>query len=260
ECATLMRDVLLTHRQPLARFGAARVLGLIDDKTPDNVPELLAQLKGTDDPVRQASLTHALSLFGGEAGDAIPIVMNLIEESDDPGFQERIAFFLPRLGKPRFELIPKLIDMLGSDNSEVRSEIATCLIRSGPSIVPLLAARLDDPNEHVRAGIAEVFENVAGAEVAVPKLVQLMKADKSSIVRDRAMEALGAIPEAGPFLVAGLSDADPTIRWYAVNGLQRMGDTADVPAYFRALWEAIPALTMALDDSDGAVRTWAVRL
>ena len=259
ECTTLLRDALLTSPRPLTRLGAARVLGLLDDKIPDNVPELLAQLKSADNPGLQLALAHALSLFRADGGEAMPILVQLIEDSDDPAFQERIAFFLPQLGKPKSDLIPKLTDMLASENSEVRSEVVTCLVMSGSSIIPALAVRLDDPNEHVRAGIAEVFENLEGAQVAVPKLVDMMKSDKSSRVRNQAMEALGAIPEAAPFLVAALSDRDPTVRWHAVNGLQRMGDAADVPAYFRALWEAVPALTNALDDSDSGVRIWAVR-
>jgi len=259
ECTTLMRDALLTSPRPLTRLGAARVLGLLDDKIPDNVPELLAQLKASDEPAHQLALAHALSLFRAEGGEAMPILVQLIEESDDPVFQERIAFFMPQLGKPKADLIPKLTDMLGNDNSEVRSEVVTCLVMSGSSIIPGLAVRLDDPNEYVRAGIAEVFENLEGAQVAVPKLVEMMKTDTSTRVRSRAMEALGAIPEAAPSLVAALSDVDPTVRWYAVNGLQRMGDAADVPAYFQALWQAVPALSNALDDSDSGVRIWAVR-
>src|SRR5262249_1787896 len=168
-------------------------------------------------------------------------------------------FFLPQLGKPKADLIPKLTDMLGNNNSEVRSEVVTCLVLGGSSIIPGLAVRLNDPNEYVRAGIAEGFENLEGAQVAVPKLVGMMKRDRSTKVGSRAMEALGAIPEAAPSLVAALNSVDPTVRWYAVNGLQRMGDAADVPADLNALWQAVPALSHALDDSDSGVRIWAVR-
>ncbi len=259
ECKKILTEMLLTNPQVLARLGAAKALGLFADKTADNVVDLLVELKATHDPERQCQLVHALSLFGSEASEAMPVALELIEASDKPDFQERLAFYLPRFGKPQPQMIPRLLQLLSCDVPEVRQEVISVLVRSGPSIIPLVTARLDDPNEHVRESVVETLGNIEGTQAAMPKLFEMMKTDKSKQVRYSAMEALGGLPEAAPLLVSALSDPNSSTRWYAANGLQRMGEAARSLPYFNAVWASAPTLTKALEDSDKEVRIWAVR-
>lgn len=114
----------------------------------------------------------------------------------------------------------------------------------------------------------------------IPALIRALEDEDSDFVRSVAVKALGNIgPDAIPALTKALEDEDSGVRWGAAEALGKMGPEAKaaIPALIKALedsssagirsvaavaaetlvrigLDAVPALTMALEDEERPVR------
>jgi HEAT repeat protein len=167
-----------------------------------------------------------------------------------------------------------LIRALSHQDLTVQWKASEALVKLGPEHMETLIRALRTRNKDIRLGVLEVLGSI-GDHRAVPSLLPILQ-EKSNEVRLQAALALGEIgaKESIPPLTALLRDRDKYVRYGASLALRRMEWTPEQPAD-RALlhlgqqeWDqlrglgpsAIPALSLALNDSDAKVRERAVEL
>ncbi len=142
----------------------------------------------------------------------------------------------------------------------------------------LLALRDEDPQ--VLTTAIEAVRTGTGQK-AVERLGELLAQSPHARVREAAANALGKVgtEQQTAVLMAALSDPEQNVRWFAVEGLRKLGATGAVPQISALLAEdpsarvreiaasslgelampaAVPALREALDDESERVRHKAV--
>lgn len=198
---------------PAVRFASMRALG--DIREPRAVRSLTEQLeyygKGEGawsalDGLARIGHASSAALFRARLADKDPFVRRAAAEglgrsgeaSSAAALQaaetaERsemvraaMAFAMVKLGH---DYLPRLLDRLGSDRT--RTQVEEYLLELGPSVLPALTARLNDPVAGVRAGAVEVT-GVLGTRDSVTALEPLLK-DRDRTVADAAMVAIERI-------------------------------------------------------------------
>ena len=233
---------LLGHKDDVLRFQATSALR---DIGAEAVPYLMDSLKSPSLLARRAA-AETLSKLGSTAREAVP---NLIETLQDTDSEIRwlSADALGRIGPKSRAAIPFLINAMGDENEGVRGLAVEALTRIGPESVPQLIEALYSKNLSVAAiAIDALREFGSKAKPAIPNLMELLLRNDSEDIRTRAARALGSVgPEAVPFLVIALKDANAEVRGCAAYGFYEMGEGAKI---------AIPELAQALRDSNPEVR------
>ena len=207
---------------------AARALGRLGDPRAFDVLEpLLAtttyygwnpqQVRGASivamaqvDPKRALTpILNDLNRKGWRGPLVLPVLMRALGDIGDPAG------------------VDALIDSLKWDVREYRMTAATSLVKIGPPAWPGMIARLNDPDKHIRAGVALVFSRMGDA--AIQPLSQALKAP-SPQTRQAAAWALGEMQEkrAVEPLIAALKDGDLAVRGAAAWALGRLGDARAV--------------------------------
>jgi HEAT repeat protein len=213
----VLAEVLQKDDRAEARWRAADLLGQIGPEARESssaMAALVAALRDRDSYVR-AVAAAALASIGPAGPDALPPLCDMLSGG------ERVPALraLARYGDEAAPAIPRVIELLGDDDSEVRWNAARTLGKIGPT-----------------------------AREAVPALVATLK-DDDALVREHAAEALGDIgPDAKNAvlpLMAALKDPDARVRRDAVRSLGQIG-LADK--------DAIPAVRSLLKDKDDKVR------
>ena len=207
---------LLRDASPEVRWQAADLLGQAGpaERGDTAAKDALVRALQDDDPHVRAVAASSLSVLGDAGPDAIPVLRDMLTTG------ERLAALkaLVRYGPEAEPAIPRLIDLLHDDDSEVRWRAAMTLGKIGPA-----------------------------ARVAVPKLVDALK-DEDALVREHAAEALGEIGpdarEAVPALAVALRDPDARVRRDAVRSLGQIGAAAKA---------AVPDMRLLLDDKEERV-------
>ena len=104
---------------------------------------------------------------------------------------------------------------------------------AGPYDKKLLAGLLkSDDVPHMREMAAKLMGKTGQADAADSEaLSAAATGDKAASVRQEALYALGETKSDGALavLTAALGDPDKDIRWYALSGLEKLGDKAAVP-------------------------------
>lgn len=240
-------DVLIKALQDPSeevRWSATYALEQMGTTAKSAIPALIAAFKRSDG---QFSAASALSQMGQ------PAIVALTQALKDPDLDIRSGALLAlgRMGRAAKSTAPQILPHLKESNAKIRVQAAWALQAMGEEPTPLLSvlmAALKDPQKDVRLLAIETLGRMGKtAKPAIPLLITVLKDPNprlESLVRTKAAEALGQLGET-QILIAALQDQKPRVRWRAAYVLGRMG-TAAKPA--------IPALTIALQDSDELVQ------
>jgi len=212
---------------------------------------------------------------------AEPAARYLIEALDDPEVPVYVAagFALARIGSPA---LPAMQKALGESNDTIRAEVSHILERMGRTARPALPAlveALDGGSASTRESVATALASIldgsrepapAGTADALGRLRAHESTPMFSHARAAAALGLGKLgagaATAVPALLQGLADRDPRVRTacaWALGG----GYFEPTPARWMRLRrsragillapeDVVPALIVALEDGDPAVR-WA---
>ncbi len=204
------------------RRHSARALGLFGQQAESAVPQMLSQLR-RDDPVFRIELAEALWRVARHE-KAIPFLISQVRDSAGSGSFEAVEA-LGRLApdSPR-EVVPALIEALGSDNADVARSAARALGRAGTDVSGQLASAAAVSPMPVRCRIVESYGWMGPAGASA--LIGALK-DPAPEVRRAAVRALGRLgPEVAavePVLLRTVNDTDPLVRATAGKALERIG-------------------------------------
>lgn len=165
---------------PAVRFGSIRALGEIGDETlvqpiteqlnyyergdgahaaltalariahPSSVPVFQSYLKDKDPRFRRAAVEGL-----AQVGDAktVETFVQSVNQDEAEMVRAAMAFALHRKGFRNY--LGRLIDFM--DHQQSAEQVQRYLLELGPSVVPQLVPRLQEPDEGVRAHLAEVL-------------------------------------------------------------------------------------------------------
>ncbi len=243
----------LSDPEPAVRAAAAEGLGHMRAEGRWTAPSLAKLLVDPAVEVR-LSAVDALGMLGREAADAVPAVASSLEDAD-PRVRRRAAAALGRFGESVRPAIPALLNALRtSKDFAVREAAVDALaqLNHPKESDDALRAAARDESPEVRGAALRAFGKMGPehADHVIPVL-QSGLSDPSAPVRIEAVHAAHLMRSLGrPLLAAALGDADPIVRWWAVNHLASQGaDARDVQA----------AIQKATADPHQSVRRSAVR-
>lgn len=222
------------------------------------------------------------------AEDGKPTVLLQALDSKHERLRQYAAFRLARLDTETLNLLPlddqKSYDILktalDSESVELKRNVTAAIVRlEGNSATDLVRRALEDQDAQVLLQAIEGISQDPGEDVT-KRLVELLRDHKDPQVREAAANALGkaGAQQATPALVSALSDPAENVRWFAVEGLRKLGATDVVPRLSDVLLQdesarvreitastlgelgqptAIPALRKALEDGNERVRAKA---
>lgn len=188
-------------------------------------------------------------------------VQDALKGLDSPDLYERksAAYKLTEMGKSAGSAVPKLTELLGSEESaQVKGEIAHALGNIGaraessvPAIIAFLKSR-DGGYERTYAASA-LGDIGQRADLSVPVLIETLQNDEEPVVRQLSARALGDFHEkassAIPALVDSIQKGNRDLRNAAADGL------AEIPATEKDL----SALTTLLADEIDSARIAAAK-
>ena len=150
---------------------------------PSSVPLFKARLTDRDPFLRRAAAEGL-----GRTGDASEVPVLEVRAGNDESEMARaaMAFALQKLGR---NYVTRLVDLM--DSSKLAPQIQGYLLELGPSIVPQLLPRLQEPDAATRARIAEVL-GMFGGEAALAAL-QPLTGDRDRDVIEAATRAIERI-------------------------------------------------------------------
>lgn len=195
---------------------------------------------------------HAPAPYTGKTrGDpaTIPAIITRIKAGDPKAVLD-LSKVMP---DPRADAaFPFIADMLVATGSWYTSQRTAMMVaRMGDyakPLVPLIVARLDNPNPVLRTKLIYTLEEMGpSAAAAIPRLTAAL-ADKDWIVRQGAAAALGNIGTAGLAVqVEMLKSGEWFTRFQGAQGLGKAGSAT------RSSSEALAALKAAVNDPDPEV-------
>jgi HEAT repeat protein len=256
----------LQDSQPEVRAEAARALGRLRLEPETVLPQLIERFDDRE-IVRMDGAVGEVWYYAGVAvgnyGEvAVPLLIELLQQ-DDPQRRTGASLSICVLGPAAKDVLPALLEALRSADLDTRRPaLMSALLSLGKEAkpaMPLMLDFLDDQDFHTQYWACRVFGAIGPeAQVAVPKLLPLVRTGVVS-VRRNAAAALGLIgPDIGPqgldVLIQALNDPLQPVREQAAIALGRLGDFAK---------PAVPALEELLSDestfaarSRGAEALW----
>ncbi len=268
-------------------------LGLVWQSTDvsSQVQAAIVELQRAGDYTRQRSAADRLATFGPAAAPAVPALIGVLRQpfarvggdvmSPAPGYQEAIdaaklavlkigpvaipalidglrdpagavhlVEVLGQMDDPR--IIPPLVAALGGPASQAAQ--AMLVTTTVPGAADAVAARRDDPSEHVRRGVMETL--VGRRDLRALPLVEQVLAGSNPQQRMEAVSHLAALrpPDVRDRLRLLIGDADTYVRMRAVERLGVVGDRRDVPALIAALRDVTPPVRWAAASSLGRLK------
>ena len=213
---------------------------------------VLAQLLQSGKVEARWRAADLLGQMGADARDAAPALVQALSDAD-PHVCAVAATALAAIGPAGPEAVPPLRDLLGSDNAVPALRALARYGDKAAAVVPRAIELLRDEDSEVRWNAARTLGKIGpAAKEAVPALTAAMH-DREALVREHAAEALGdigaAAKDAVPDLIVALKDPDPRVRRDVVRSLGQIGPEA------RSAGEAIRPL---LKDKDAKVRKAAI--
>ncbi len=129
------------------------------------------------------------------------------------------------------EELAALRQALGDPSAEVRRNVIAFVVNlQGAARDELVRMALRDEDPQVLTTAVGALEATAG-QAAVSRVEELLAASESAEVREAAANALGKVGSASsiPALSAALGDVAENVRWFAVEGLRKLGATQAAP-------------------------------
>ena len=209
-------------------------------------------------------------------------------DSEHDRIRQYAAFRLAKLDSDTLNLLPldqpeifnTLKAALDSESAEIRRNVTAAIVRlESNARIDLVRKALGDQDPEVLLKAIEGIAKDPGEEMT-NRLVELLRDHTDPRVREAAANALGkaGAQEATPALVVALDDPTENVRWFAVEGLRKLGAGDAVPKLSEVLLNdesarvreitastlgelgqpaAIPALRKALEDENERVRAKA---
>jgi cellulose synthase operon protein C len=154
---------------------------------------------------------------------------------------------LAALGRIGAGLVPRLLELLGSDTAMVRAHSAGVLgkVRDARAVSPLIAA-LADKNEDVRRKAARALGQLGDKRALDPLVARL--GDGSWMVRSHAATAVGQLGDrkARSPLISALDDEYPFVQAAAADGLGYLGDRSAVAELASRVDKASPPVRRSI--------------
>jgi HEAT repeat protein len=249
----------LRDEVPEVRAAAATALGRLALEPKTVLPKLIERFDDqaivrADGQVGEVWYYAALAV--ARYGDAaVPTLIEVLKQ-DDPRRRIAASLTICAMGPPAKEVLPALIEALRVSDLDTRRpalmNALLCLSVEAKPAMPLMLEFLDDADFHTQYWACRVFGAIGPeAQVAVPKLLPLVRKGVTS-VRRNAAAALGRIgpgigPEGLETLIQALNDPMQPVREEAAIALGRLGEFAK-PA-------VVPLEELLKDESTFAARS-----
>ncbi len=277
---------LLSDKSIMLRTSAATALGNIRDGRPEVIDALVVALSDADGSVT-VNAANALGHIGA------PAVPALVGKLSDKAYRGLIVEVLGEMGGEAESAVPALVELLSSDDKDLRREVYISLATMGTkasAATPVLMKTLQDPNAaEGRAGAAYVLAHI-GEQRAIPFLKEILKTKQTEQVSRAVAWAIVTLePENAenvsivmPHLIQATSSEIPLVRKEAMSAFCTLGKVAgdalpcllehaenDADASVKALAlqglakiqaapaQSLPVAVASLDNSDVTVRTAA---
>ncbi len=217
----------LSEKNMVARWTAARALGIIGPEARGAVPALAAALP-TSEWYTQVMIAWALARMGPVAEAAVPALSEALRTSRDVWVKREVAAALGAIGPGAAPALPLLATALQDTNAFVRVAAASALYLVGKDTrgLPLLIEALKDPLiVGTRVAADAVAELGEGARPAVPALVAALQ-DPAPCARVAAARALWLTEKSTqgvPALLAAQGDPQTEVRTRAAETLRLIG-------------------------------------
>jgi HEAT repeat protein len=192
-------------------------------------------IAGDPDPAVRRAIVATLQQL-----DDIGALPGLVALTADPEkeIRESAVTGVTRLYLPRESgvgpSLTKVVNFLNPLSDEWADVVVEADLTVDPSVVPALAARLQDPSDGIRLKAARDLGILRG-QGAVAQLVTVMKEDRSPAVRFEAIRALGKIGDgsAAKEILPFTLSTDAKLRTAAALALGRLHDHAALPELTR---------------------------
>jgi len=233
--------------------NAFAAIAAIGPDAAEAIPRLLDALdmrKGSDYRERDKAqkrmrAAHALASIGDAAR---PVLISALK-ADDTGLRLGAAKALGEMGERSRDAIPALIENLGHNDEELRTEVIETLGLIGADAVAPLTKSLSWPDPKLRAGSARALAAIGPAAApAGPALLTQLQSEKENAVR---VAQLGALPRIGlpqeqtvPLLVKAFRSSDAEIQSVALNAMLTIRPAEKL---------VVPALAALLMDSQAGI-------
>jgi len=258
-----------------------------DDKELVNaaVPQLIAALKAPKREIREAAARALIDLdpdpeitrplMQEAMRDASPEVLNevldalaslgekavprLTEALKHEAVRAKAAAIIARIDPPAKAAVPALIEALGDESPDTRSELLFALAAIGPAAeeaVPAITKALGDSEEDVRYAACFALGKIGPAAMPAKAELQAKLAGDDRFLCMASAWALARIhpecsdtaPKSVPVLIEALGEPDAMTRLHAAESLRCLGPLAK---------DAGAALKKALEDDNAVVRETA---
>jgi HEAT repeat protein len=238
-----VKDVLahgtVTGKLAIAQMLGDQVLGEISQSAArssrirSNVslffgPSMAELTKSEDPPVRRAA-ARALGKMNAKPEIAVPALGDLLASADPAD---------------RMTALEGLLNLVTA--SQTISREPSEIVSTGQAVAPVAARALGDANLEVRRRAAETLYQVASAlakQVSEPRQRDEsidVEENRKKVRDDRTQlqPLITAIQEQAPALARALGDPDPTVRLWASQALEEIGNTRQ---RFQQLLESLPS-------------------
>jgi twitching motility protein PilT len=205
------------HAVRLAVLATAEAIG-----SDPILPLVVAALnfKKIDVRTRAAEVLTNLALAGKV--DLARTILWLLR-SKDVNVRRMAVDISKKVGDPSGELAPRLLRYLRDEDWWVRERVMDALVSmAGKQLTRHLVSYLQDPSDIVRRYAVDALSRLKDP-AALGALVRAAQGDADWWVRERAIEAVGAIGDRRsiPYIV-DLLNREPELQWVCVEALQAM--------------------------------------
>ncbi|WP_152054467.1 HEAT repeat domain-containing protein [Tautonia marina] len=209
------------------------------------VPYLASALHDPGEETRHAAASSLnWQMSTGRLGTNLPDtkaamddIFRHLEGETDPSLIVPCISILDRFNGRRQHAVERLVEYLGAEQPEIRTQAANTLEEFGMearAAVPTLILRLRDEVASVRVAAAYALSSIGrAARAAIPDLVGLLDDPEEKVWRSaiESLASLGAIPE----LIAILERGDAEERAAAARSMTTHRARPAIPALVRAL-------------------------
>jgi HEAT repeat protein len=183
---------LLSHDEWIIRHEAAKALVQIGSAAGGALYSLVDALKDPGKSIRR-NAAKTLGLIRGSDDVVIPALIGALDD-EDSNVRKQAAISLAYFGPDAKDAIPKLVENFRECKRDDRSKYAYALSCIGVETVPSLIELLDSDDENIRYYAVDAMRRIGPDAIeAHPKLTIMAEEDESSDVRYAARRAADTI-------------------------------------------------------------------